>query len=449
MGAPQHVIAVIGGATAGAETAALLADQGVAVVVFEQNARPYGKVEDGLPRWHVKLREKEYLTVDEKLDRPGVSFLPLTALGRDVDFRTLTTEWGFTAVILAVGAWRDRPLAIDDADRFIGKGLIYQNPLIHWFNHYEEPGYDGPQYQLADGAIVIGGGLASIDVVKVLQLEIACGALRQRGIKADVIELEHLGIPDALKAHGLTWESLGLTGATLFYRRRIEDMPLTEIPPDSAPARRQKQEAVRVRIVRKAMEKYRFRIQPHRLPVGLLTDGDRLAGIRFQQTRIHDGKVVPIDGAFEEVRSPLVISSIGSIPVPIPGIPQRGEVYDYTDYELGRIAGYDTVFGAGNALTGKGNILESRKHGIAVATHVIEHFLGIAEGDHAGEEAALDTITGPVDEAVERISSWVRGRPRLTLNQVEGIMRRVRARQETVGYNSYRAWMEQGPGRMA
>jgi flavin-dependent dehydrogenase len=38
MGAPQHVIAVIGRATAGAETAALLADQGVAVVVFEQNA---------------------------------------------------------------------------------------------------------------------------------------------------------------------------------------------------------------------------------------------------------------------------------------------------------------------------------------------------------------------------------------------------------------------------
>jgi hypothetical protein len=97
----------------------------------------------------------------------------------------------------------------------------------------------------------------------------------------------------------------------------------------------------------------------------------------------------------------LVVSSIGSIPVPIPGIPQRGEVYDYTDRELGRIAGYDTVFGAGNAVTGKGNIMASRKHGVTVATHVIEEFLGLRDG-HAGEEAALDGITRPVDDAVKK-----------------------------------------------
>ena len=51
------------------------------VVVFEQNARPYGKIEDGLPRWHVKLRQKEYETVNERLDRPNVHFVPLTKIG--------------------------------------------------------------------------------------------------------------------------------------------------------------------------------------------------------------------------------------------------------------------------------------------------------------------------------------------------------------------------------
>ena len=37
-----------------------LAERGAICVVFEQNDRPYGKVEDGLPRWHVGLRRKEY-----------------------------------------------------------------------------------------------------------------------------------------------------------------------------------------------------------------------------------------------------------------------------------------------------------------------------------------------------------------------------------------------------
>ena len=64
-----HFVAVIGGATAGAEVASRLADKGVNVFVFEQNARPYGKIEDGLPRWHVALRNKEYGVIDEKLQK--------------------------------------------------------------------------------------------------------------------------------------------------------------------------------------------------------------------------------------------------------------------------------------------------------------------------------------------------------------------------------------------
>ena len=69
----QHCVAVIGGATAGAEVAAHLAKLGVSVVVFEQNPRPYGKIEDGLPRWHVALRRKEYDSIGEKLSLPGAA----------------------------------------------------------------------------------------------------------------------------------------------------------------------------------------------------------------------------------------------------------------------------------------------------------------------------------------------------------------------------------------
>jgi len=441
---PQYVIAVVGGATAGAETASLLADRGATVVVFEQNVRPYGKIEDGLPRWHVKLREKEYETVNEKLGRPEVHFIPSTKIGRDIDFHELATAWGFTAVILAVGAWRDRPLPIAGADQFVGLGLVYQNPFIYWFNHFFEQDYDGPQYEPEDGAIIVGGGLASIDVIKVLQIETVRRALEQRGIHADMLHLEHAGIPATLAEHGLTWDALGLKGATLFYRRRIEDMPLADMPDGADAARRQKFEATRRRIVEKAMQKYLFKVQPLRAPVGLIVEGDRLVGLRFQHTEMKDGRPTAVEGASDDVRAPLIISSIGSIPAPIPGVPQQGEVYKFTDPDLGQVADYDAVFGAGNAVTGKGNIVASRKHGIRVGMHLIEHFLGVGEddSDHRGEEAGLDAIQSPVDAAVEKIATWVRACPPLDAAQVEAILQRVRARQQAVGYTgSFKDWI--------
>ena len=55
-----------------------------------------------------------------------------------MDFRELVEAWGFTGVVLANGAWRDRPVPVEGADDWVGKGLVYQNPFIVWFNHAEE-----------------------------------------------------------------------------------------------------------------------------------------------------------------------------------------------------------------------------------------------------------------------------------------------------------------------
>src|SRR5579864_3800490 len=134
---PRHVVAICGGAVSGSEAAAICAAQGITAIVFEQNARPYGKIEDGLPRWHDRLRAKEYKAIDENLGRPGVYFVPRTKLGVDLPFEELTARWGVSAVLLANGAWRDRPLPVPGAHDFVGKGLVYQNPFVHWFNHYE------------------------------------------------------------------------------------------------------------------------------------------------------------------------------------------------------------------------------------------------------------------------------------------------------------------------
>ncbi len=255
----RHCVAVIGGAVAGAEIAGALAEKNTEVVVFEQNPRPYGKIEDGLPRWHLALRHKEYQAIRARLTQPGVHFVPNTRIGRDFDFRALTDEWGFTGVVLACGAWRDRPLPLEGVDAYVDKGLIYQNPFILWFNHYHEDGYSGKTYAPEDGAIVLGGGLASIDVAKALMLETTRHKLRERGIEVDIVQLEVKGVPKILAAHDLKFEDLHLEGCTIYYRRREQDMPLVEIPEGATPEREAKVRTSREKLLTKAKDKYRFR----------------------------------------------------------------------------------------------------------------------------------------------------------------------------------------------
>jgi NADPH-dependent glutamate synthase beta subunit-like oxidoreductase len=438
----SHFVAVIGGAVAGAEVAGTLAERGVQVAVFEQNPRPYGKIEDGLPRWHHALRRKEYESIGRRLSHPNVHFVPNTGIGADIDFRELVNEWGFSGVVLAIGAWRDRPLPVEGADEWIDKGLVYQNPFVIWFNHANEAGYAGQCFEPRDGVMVIGGGLASIDVVKILMLETARAKLAERGIEEPMLEMEVKGISKVLARHDLSFEDLGLEGCTLYYRRSVEDMPLVEAPAGADEKRIEKVRGARRKLVDKAMQKYRFKMEPLCMPDGLLVEEDRLVGLRFRRTRIEGGRVIPLDETFER-RGTYVISSIGSIPAPLEGIPMKGELFAFSDWELGRLAEYPTVFSAGNVATGKGNIVASRKHAQAVAATVAEAFLGLGEEGHAGEEALSEAAHEAAREKAEEIHAEVQRRPPLPGDAIDAIRTRVRERQQAVGYEGdYAAWIQ-------
>jgi len=439
---PSHCIAVIGGAVAGAQVAGTLASAGCEVVVFEQNPRPYGKIEDGLPRWHKALRNKEYHAISQLLSQDGVHFVPLTRIGEHVDFRDLVENWGFTGVVLANGAWRDRPLPVEGADDYIDKGLIYQNPFIIWFNHMNEAGYDGPTFEIPDGVIVVGGGLASIDVAKVLMLETTRAALRERGIDVDMIELEVKGIPKILKSHDLEFEDLGLEGCTLFYRRRQEDMPLVDIPAGATPEREAKVRNSRTKLLQKATGKYRFKIEELCMPDALIIEDGHLAGLRFRRTRAEGGKVIPTDETFER-RGPYVISSIGSIPLAIEGIETKGELFRFTDWDLGRLEGFPTVFSAGNIVTGKGNIIASRKHAKQVTETMVESFLGLAKDGHAGEAGLADALHGGIQETASGIATEIQAQPKIGDEALATIRSRVAERQRAVGYDGdFKTWIE-------
>ncbi|MGH9786876.1 MAG: FAD-dependent oxidoreductase, partial [Terriglobia bacterium] len=329
----RHVVAVIGGAVAGSVAAETLADHGVRVVVFEQNPRPYGKIEDGLPRWHVEQRKQEYAKIDARLKKPGILYVPSTRLGSDLDFQDLVNRWEFSAIILANGAWRDREIGVPGADDYVGKGLLYQNPFIYWYNHKNEKGYTGPRYEpLPDGVVVLGGGLASIDVVKALQLETYEQALKARGIQTTMHELEKKGIPAVCKAHGIQPEDLGVKGCLLLYRRREQDMPLQQAPENATPEQLERAEGVRKKLLRLAREKFLFRFQDRRLTTGIIVENGRLVGLKMAETHVEGRKATPVPGSEQDLRTPLVISSIGSVPEIIPGIVSKGEYYDWKDW---------------------------------------------------------------------------------------------------------------------
>jgi len=436
---PRHAVAIVGAATAGAEIARILAERGALVIVIEQNPRPYGKIEDGLPRWHVKQRRDEYEEINRRLDHPNIEFIPLTRMGADVSYDDLRQRWGLSALVLAHGAWRDRPLAVEGADDFIERGLVYQNRLIYWFNHYPEKTYDGPRYDLPPGAIVIGGGLASIDVVKVLQIETALRALRERGIEEEMLRLEREGIEPVLQARGLKYADLGVAPCKLFYRRRVLDMPLSDIPPDAPPKRAEAMRAARAKILDKAQRKYLFEFEPLRVPTGLIVEDGRLAGLQMSRTEVADGQVRTIPNSAAPVRGPMFISSIGSIPEQIPGIPTKGEVYAYTDASIGLIDnGPTAVYAAGNVLTGKGNIKDSLESGTFVGTHVAESYLGLSNDDVPLAAGARKTA----ERQGAQIADSMRSRPGLDSEQLAAVMRRVRERQGAVGYTGdYRGWL--------
>jgi ferredoxin--NADP+ reductase len=438
---PYHFAAIVGGAIAGSVAAEILADNGIHAVVIEQNERPYGKIEDGLPRWHLEQREQEYRRIDARLRKPGVFFLPCTKLGRDLDFQDLCTNWGFSVVVLANGAWRDRELGIPGAEEFIGKGLVYQNPFINWYNHKNEEGYAGPRYQAPDEALVVGGGLASIDVVKVLQLENYERVLRSRGVQTDVYELEKKGVPAVCKMHGIAPQDLGVKGCLLIYRRREQDMPLAQPPENATPDQIAKTETIRQKMLRLAREKYLFRVQDRRMTTGLLIEDGRLVGLKLAETKVEGRKAEPIAGSEYQLRAPMVISSIGSVPEKIPGVIMKGEYYGFNEETLPRYVGSDHVFGVGNVVTGQGNIRSSLLHSQEVTTKLIENYIGVADGGTASARFYAGAEAQGAAQA-QAVRDRVRIMPGLSDLELAALERRIRALQERVGYNGdYDPWI--------
>ncbi|MEJ2053817.1 MAG: hypothetical protein P8X42_07860, partial [Calditrichaceae bacterium] len=429
-----------GGSVAGSEAASELAKRGIHSAVFEQHALPYGKLESGLPIWHMNLRQRQEGIIDEKLQDELIEFIPLTRLGRDISFESLVNEWGFSAILLATGAWRDRPLPVRQFETFLGKGFHYQNPFVNWFNHRHEPDYEGIEFDVPDNTIIIGGGLASLDVAKIAMLEIVRKALSNRGIEKDILTLERKGIDVILEQLNLSFKDLGIKGCTLYTRQGVKEMPLNPIPDNADEAILQKLYNSRGKILQKVMDKYLFNLKENRVAVEPISENGRLTGAVFQETKTVDGEIINIENSFESVNTDLLISAIGSIPEQINGIPLKGEIYDVEDTETGKLKGFNNVFALGNAVTGRGNIRQSQAHGRYVSENIVDQYLAWREQDY---EEIFDAASDRVDSRVVSIGEHLQAVAPLPAENMAQIHVRIKELQKNAGYDgNYKKWIE-------
>lgn len=436
----SHTIAIIGGSISGSEAAYLLATNDFKIVVFEMNALPYGKIEDGLPNWHINLRNRQMKAIDANLSHPNITVVPMIKVGTDFSFEDLLNEWKFSAVILANGAWFDRRLSVPGSELLTNDSLVYQNPFIYWFNHKHESNYQGDSISLKNKIIVVGGGLASLDVVKAIMIEKVGAKISEKyEVRISPFDIEKKGVSYFLDVYNETLESLKIEQVHLMYRRAPGDMPLKS-PKNDSKEEILKAKEISLRMLTKYLEKYQFEVLSHTMPVGIEQKEGILKGVFCKRTTVENGKVRIIENSEFLFECDQIISSIGSLPEEISGLPYEYGALQMKGEEKYQVSGYSNVFAVGNAVTGRGNIQESKQHGRKMTSKIIE--------EHLSQDALETWVTGQNERISERVKVQVEGivsevkkQPKpdtLILKNIETKIGEIHAR---IKFTSYSEWI--------
>jgi hypothetical protein len=215
-------------------------------------------------------------------------------------------------------------------------------------------------------------------------------------------------------------------------------MPLAQPPDNATPDQIAKTEMVRQKMLRLARDKFLFRIQDRRLTSGVIVENGRLVGLKVTETKIEGRKAEPIPGSEHELRAPLVISSIGSVPEKLSGINMSGEYYTFEGKDVPRYTAVERVFGVGNVVTGQGNIRVSLVHSQKVTKRVVDCMECDAPNAGAGAASAEQQVAGAVDAIGKQIELI----PQLSVQQMAEVERQVQALQQKAGFTSdYDAWI--------
>ena len=314
---------------------------------------------------------------------PGRLLRPAdTKIGRDVDFDELVQRVGLLARCSSRTArgttGRCRSTAPSSTS---ARASSTRTRFIYWFNHFTERGYEGPQlrgrrrrHRRRRRARLDRRHEGPPDRGR------AAGARRARHRRGHAEQLETEGIPDVLAST-----------AHLEQARAAGRDALLPPPHRGHAARRHARgrrpgEASRSSRRRAAASSRRpcrstcFTVLPLRMPVGLLVERRRLVGLQLPAHARREGQGRADRGQVRGRARAARVSSIGSVPEPMLGIGMRGQLYAWSDDRARPVSpAIHTVFSVGNVVTGKGNIIASRRHSVRVSAHVIEQLPGPRE----------------------------------------------------------------------
>ena len=156
-------VAVIGSGPSGFYTvdALMKSDKDVRVDIIERLPTPFGLIRAGVAPDHQTT--KKVVRVYEKTAlADGVGFYGNVEVGRDVTMEELKDM--YDAIVLAVGAPRDRKLGIPGEDK---AGVFGSADFVGWYNGH--PDFTDLQPDLnTSTVVVIGNGNVAVDVARVL-----------------------------------------------------------------------------------------------------------------------------------------------------------------------------------------------------------------------------------------------------------------------------------------
>jgi hypothetical protein len=274
--------------------------------------------------------------------------------------------------------------------------------------------------------------------MKIVMMELAGKALKEKfGLDYDIFTMEKKGIKKILEENNLKREDLGIRGATLVYRRSAREMPLKQ-PNSPAPEDVEKAGKISEKLLNNYREKFLFDFIPNAVPVDFEEKNGKLTALILEKTRSGNGKLINTGERFRH-ETPQVISSIGSIPVKLKGIPYDGDKIKTADEMGALVYGYKNLFAVGNAVTGQGNIKMAKEHGRNVTEKLIHDTIK-KESEKLRKTLDPEYIHD-TDKRAESIADIILHQPLPTQEEVEHVWELVEQKRKEIGYTDYDSWI--------
>ena len=398
-------VAVIGSGPSGFYTvdALLKGEKDVQIDIIDRLPTPFGLIRGGVAPDH-QTTKKVARVYEKSALADGVAYYGNVEVGRDVSIEELKDM--YDAIVLAVGAPRDRKLGIPGEDKI---GVYGSADFVGWYNGHPDFTDLAPDLNTAT-VVVIGNGNVAVDAARVLvktEEEMTATDLADHAADAiqaspitDVymvgrrgpieakftnVELREMGKLDnclpVIDADQLP-ETVEGDWSDRDLRLKERNLATMKEFPDVDPTGKAK----------------RVHFTFYAKPAEIL-GGDKVEGIRMEATKVENGRSVGT-GEFFNIACGLVIPAIGYFSDPFPGVPFDAD-NGIVVHDGGRVG--DNIYAVGWIKRGPTGVIGSNKpDGDIAATQIFED---IAEGAKPGRDA-LDPLLRERDVRVVSYQDW-------------------------------------------